>query len=87
MGDREGRLQAIAINPELRSAMVEELTWWKPGEAVRNHLVDKFGIVFFAFDDAAELRRAESNFPTNITVDIEEAKGTPSSASSAERTT
>lgn len=86
-GDREGRLQSITIDPRLRAAMVEELTWWKPGEVVRNHLVDKFGIVFFAFDDVAEMRRSESSFPSSITVDIEEATVTPSSVAGAEHAT
>lgn len=55
MADRPGVLQTIKFDPVLDGKIVDSMTWYEPGMVVEDHLVQKFGIVFVAFDSAAEM--------------------------------
>lgn len=73
MGEREGTLRGVELDDDLRGRTVEQMLWWAEGQPVTNHLVDKFGIVFFGFDDATSMRSVTKELPTRITVDIDPA--------------
>jgi biotin carboxylase len=71
MGDREGTLRHVKLDDDLRGRTAGQMLWWTEGQPVTNHLVDKFGIVFFGFDDAALMRSVTTALSTRITVEID----------------
>lgn len=70
MATREGVLQGISLNAELQQHRIGEMLWWTAGQEVTNHLSDKFGIVFFGFDTAAQMRATTRDLPDRILIDI-----------------
>ena len=55
MADRNGSLESITFDPVLEGKIVDRMTWYEPGMIIEDHLVQKFGIVFIAFDSESEM--------------------------------
>jgi hypothetical protein len=55
MTDREGTLEDITYGPVVSELLVDEMTWWSPGLAVTDPLVQKFGILFLRYRDRAQM--------------------------------
>jgi phosphoribosylaminoimidazole carboxylase (NCAIR synthetase) len=74
MGECEGTLRRVELDDDLRARTVEQMLWWTEGQPITNHLVDKFGIVFFGFDDEATMRAVTKELPARIAVEIDPAE-------------
>lgn len=71
MAASDGAVSSVQIANGLASALLDEMTWWTPGDVIGNHLVEKLGILFFGFSTAEEMRRIDSQFASLISVEID----------------
>lgn len=55
MTDREGTVNDIKFNQEIKDRIIDSMMFWKPGDMIENHLVHKFGIIFMEFDSMEEM--------------------------------
>ncbi len=55
MGDRNGVVRDVQLSQGARAHLVDELTWWKPGDQIHDHLRHKLGILFLEFDDVHDM--------------------------------
>jgi len=70
MAAQPGTLEGIDYPAEVRDRIVEEMLWWEPGLQVTDHLVQKFGIVFLRYRDAAEMHTLTPRLPDLIATRI-----------------
>jgi biotin carboxylase len=49
MADCEGRIRNVVIDESLKPYIYKTVQWWKPGMVIKNHQVDKAGILFYEF--------------------------------------
>lgn len=81
MADREGVVSSVQIARELAPAVIDEMTWWTPGDAIDNHLVQKLGIVFLGFSTVEEMRRLVAQFSSLVSVEMESSDGSSAGTS------
>lgn len=56
MADREGRVEEVRIEDEIRPYITEQMLWYRKGESIEDMLKYKAGIVFLHFDDEKTYR-------------------------------
>ena len=56
MSREAGVLRDVAIDPAVAPMVVGDMLWWKPGEVIEDVMTWRAGILFFRFDNAAEMR-------------------------------
>ena len=49
MAETEGRVRDVLIDPVIKKYVYKEIQWWEPGYEIRNHQVDKAGMLFYEF--------------------------------------
>lgn len=50
MAERAGEVVDVIIDPQVADLVIDQMTWWAPGDSINDPLVEKLGIVFLAFD-------------------------------------
>jgi hypothetical protein len=70
MPARDGVLRSVEFDQGVRARMVDEMVWWSPGQSVDNHLTQKFGIVFLAFEDSDEMHDVTRQLGSRVNVDM-----------------
>jgi biotin carboxylase len=56
MSRRSGRIEGLEIATKAQSRLVDQMMWWVPGDVIADVLTHKLGIMFFRFNDQAEMR-------------------------------
>ena len=56
MSRSTGVVTGLSVDPSVETKVIDEMLWWSPGDVIDDVLVQKLGIMFFRFDDAAEMR-------------------------------
>jgi biotin carboxylase len=55
MAPRSGVVAGVEVDASLRRLVVEQMWWWAHGDVIEQHLTQKLGIVFCAFDGRDEM--------------------------------
>lgn len=56
MSRRTGVVTGLSVDPSVETKVIDQMLWWSPGDIIDDVLVQKLGIIFICFDDAAEMR-------------------------------
>jgi glutathione synthase/RimK-type ligase-like ATP-grasp enzyme len=70
MAQREGTVQSVGLDRAMEARLIDSLTWWRKGDRIENHLVDKLGILFFAYAERDEMARLTAELSTLLTVAV-----------------
>ena len=49
------------IKERPKKYIYKDIQWWKPGDAIRNHYIDKVGIIFYEFPSWEEMTNVVNN--------------------------
>lgn len=72
MARRAGIVRDVVIDQSVRPNIIDQLMWWKPGQAIENAMTQKFGIVFLSFGSAEEMRSKMAKMNDLIRVDVDD---------------
>ena len=56
MSRKTGVVTELIVDPVVVTKVIDQMLWWNPGDVIDDSLVQKLGIMFFRFGDAAEMR-------------------------------
>lgn len=70
MPHHNGIINNITIDPEISEKIIDQMLWWKAGERIDNHLIQKQGIVFLRFKSKDEMLCETEKLPDLIHVDM-----------------
>ena len=70
MASEKGLLDNIEIDPLVEKNIIDSMMWWRSGDKVDNHLVNKFGIVFLKFSSLDELLTKSNNMQQLIHANV-----------------
>lgn len=70
MADSEGIVKDVVISERLKPYIYKSVQWWQPGFEIKNHLVDKAGILFYEFPDAVAMNDIVKEIKNLVTVVI-----------------
>lgn len=70
MADTEGTVEDVTIDNELKKYVYKDITWWKRGYVVSNHLVDKLGILFYEFPSREIMNNIVRNIKKLVSVNM-----------------
>jgi biotin carboxylase len=65
-----GEVRDVAIDATIRPKIIEEMMWWRPGDAIVDYLTQKLGIVFLRFDSMREMLSESDNMQDLIRVEV-----------------
>ena len=71
MGDANGVLRSVDIDPAIEARIVDRMVWWSRGDRVDNYLTDKFGILFIEFESVDEMNELAPQLPRLVSVNVE----------------
>lgn len=67
---QNGNIKDVTIDPEISENIIDQMLWWKAGERIDNHLIQKQGIVFLRFNSMDEMLCQTEKLPDLIHVDM-----------------
>lgn len=70
MSSAPGSVKDVIFDDGIKNQLVDEFTWWKPGDAIEDHLTQKLGIVFVCFDSLEVMREKTTQMQELIEVKI-----------------
>ena len=70
MADSEGTIDSVVIDDEIKKYIYKDIQWWKPGDAIRNHYIDKVGIIFYEFPSWEEMTYVVNNIKNYVRVNL-----------------
>ncbi len=70
MADSEGTIDSVVIDDEIKKYIYKDIQWWKPGDAIRNHYIDKVGIIFYEFPSREEMTNVVNNIKNYVRVNL-----------------
>lgn len=71
MADREGTVKDVIISDEIKKNIYNSLVWWKPGDIVYNHVIDKQGILFLEYSNREEMLDVVKHIKDYVRVIVE----------------
>jgi len=71
MASTEGRIKAVWVSEELKENIYQRLEWWKKGDLVTNHRIEKLGILFLEFSSEAEMNDKLARIGDLVWVELE----------------
>lgn len=69
MTNRNGVMEDICINPEIKERIIDQLIWGQKGDLICDYLKYKAGILFFECDDYRELYKMVDDFHRLVTIE------------------
>jgi biotin carboxylase len=70
MSGSDGVVEDVVFDRSISSKVIDSMMWWKPGDVIENHLVQKCGIVFMKFDSIEELLQKSAQMQELIKVKL-----------------
>ncbi|MCA9003644.1 MAG: ATP-grasp domain-containing protein [Planctomycetaceae bacterium] len=67
---QNGIIKNVTVSPEIDHHIIDQMLWWKPGEQIDNHLIQKQGIVFLRFNTLDEMLSKTDRLPDLIHVEM-----------------
>ena len=67
---RNGEVRDLTIDPAVQSNIIDQYTWWKPGDKVNEFLIQKFGIIFLRFNSMSDMLQKTNNMQNLIRVNL-----------------
>jgi HEPN domain-containing protein len=74
MADKNGILENIEIDPEIKENIFDELVWWQKGDVVSDYTQQKFGIYMLKYNSKEEMLNKTERITGLFKVCIEETK-------------
>jgi biotin carboxylase len=70
MAEREGIISNVLISEHLKPYIYKKVMWWKPGMVIKNHQVDKAGIIFYEFPDRDTMKECIGKIKELVRVEM-----------------
>jgi len=71
MAPRNGTVRNVRIAPELHPCICSQMAWWKPGDRIENHLVQKLGILQLQYHSQQQMMAMTHNINSLVQVELE----------------
>ncbi len=70
MAETEGIIKNVIISDEFLPYIYKDIQWWKLGDEIKNHLVDKAGIIFYEFPNRDIMRYFIKNIKYHVKIEL-----------------